>query len=488
MALMFPRVARNFAKNGYYPTDEQTLERILALLTPPETGDVNVIDPCAGEGVAIAEVKHHFGKDNTCAYAVEYDRERATHAQTITDHCLRSDLMDTMITRQAFGLLWLNPPYGDMASDSTGVTAYQGTGRKRLEKLFYQRTLPLLQYDGTLVFILPGYVLDMELANWLTNHFTDLAVFEGVDKTFKQVVIMGRRVRTKETQQDGDRRAFRDRLVDIGASRLQADELPQVGDAVISYAAPRANKDVDQFFRISMDAEQMQEEIASNVGCWADFTHVFASTDKLAQRQPARPLSDWHLALSLAAGAISGVIQSPKTGRTLVVKGDTHKAKTRRTEFREDDEGNLIETITDTDVFVPVIKAWDMTEGTELFGQILSISDKPAQAQVADTSPLFDAGRVVCTQGVDHIIQRGFLDVHQLLKRHTSGDWGDISQEDWDLNDQSLNPKPEADGECYPGRLFSSYDVDDTFSGESKIWIITEWDRSYTTVLLPSEY
>ena len=226
MALMFPRVARNFAKNGYYPTDEQTLERILALITSPETGEVNVIDPCAGEGVAIAEVKHHLGKDNTCAYAVEYDHERATHARTITDHCLRSDLMDTMITRQAFGLLWLNPPYGDMASDTTGIAAYQGTGRKRLEKLFYQRTLPLLQYDGTLVFILPGYVLDMELANWLTNHFTDLAVFEGVDKTFKQVVILGRRVRTKETQQDGDRRAFRDRLVDIGASRLQADELP----------------------------------------------------------------------------------------------------------------------------------------------------------------------------------------------------------------------------------------------------------------------
>ena len=483
MALMFPRVARNFAKNGYYPTDEQTLERILALITSPATGKVNVIDPCAGEGVAIAEVKHHLGKDNTCAYAVEYDHERATHAKTITDHCLRSDLMDTMITRQAFGLLWLNPPYGDMASDTTGIAAYQGTGRKRLEKLFYQRTLPLLQYDGTLVFILPGYVLDMELANWLTNHFTDLAVFEGVDKTFKQVVILGRRVRTKETQQDGDRRAFRDRLVDIGASRLQADELPPVGDAVMSYVVPRANKDVGQFFRISMDVEQMQEEIARNEGCWADFNHVFASTDKLAQRQPARPLSDWHLALSLAAGAISGVIHSPKTGRTLVVKGDTYKAKTRRTEFREDDEGNLIETITDTDVFVPAIKAWDMTLGSELFGQILSISDKPAE-----NKPLFELGQVVATQGVDHIVRRGFLDLQPLLNRHLSGDWGEIAPEDWKLNDDSLNPEPEANGERYPGRLFSSYDVDDTFSGESKIWIITEWDRSVTTILLPSEY
>ena len=483
MALMFPRVARNFAKNGYYPTDEQTLERILALLTAPENGSVNVIDPCAGEGVAIAEVKHHLGKDSTAAYAVEYDHERATHAQTITDHCLRSDLMDTMITRQAYGLLWLNPPYGDLASDATGIAAYQGTGRKRLEKLFYQRTLPLLQYDGTLVFILPGYVLDMELANWLTNHFTDLAVFEAVDKTFKQVVILGRRVRTKETQQDGDRRAFRDRLVDIGASRLHADELPAVGDAVISFAIPRANKDVDQFFRVTMDTEQMQEEIASNEGCWADFNNVFANNDKLAQRQPARPLSDWHLALSLAAGAISGVIHSPKTGRTLVVSGSTHKEKKRTNEFREDDDGNLVETITDTDVFVPTIKAWDMTQGSELFGQVLSISDKPAE-----TTPLFELGRVTCTPGVDHIIRNGYLDIDPLLRRHSRGDWGEMDPEDWKQNDQSLNPMPAADGESYPGRLFSSYDVDDTHSGENRIWIITEWDRSHTTVMLPSEY
>jgi hypothetical protein len=124
-----------------------------------------------------------------------------------------------------------------------------------------------------------------------------------------------------------------------------------------------------------------------------------------------------------------------------------------------------------------------MTLGSELFGQILSISDKPAE-----NKPLFELGRVVATQGVDHIVRRGFLDLQPLLNRHLSGDWGEIAPEDWKLNDDSLNPEPDANGESYPGRLFSSYDVDDTFSGESKIWIITEWDRSVTTILLPSEY
>jgi len=61
MALMFPRLARNFAKNGYYPTDEPTLERALNALMPSDpafNGPMCILDPCAGEGVAIAEAAH----------------------------------------------------------------------------------------------------------------------------------------------------------------------------------------------------------------------------------------------------------------------------------------------------------------------------------------------------------------------------------------------------------------------------------------------
>jgi hypothetical protein len=58
--------------------------------------------------------------------------------------------------------------------------------------------------------------------------------------------------------------------------------------------------------------------------------------------------------------------------------------------------------------------------------------------------------------------------------RHRSGDWGDVCDEDKKLNDEAV------DGE---GRILSAYTVD----GE-KVWVITEWDRSVTTVLFPSEY
>ena len=74
-----------------------------------------------------------------------------------------------------------------------GNIGYQGQGRARLEKLFYQRALPLLQYGGVLIFIVPSYVLDAELVGWLTRHFADLRIYRAVETQFKQVVIFGRR-------------------------------------------------------------------------------------------------------------------------------------------------------------------------------------------------------------------------------------------------------------------------------------------------------
>ena len=66
-------------------------------------------------------------------------------------------------------------------------------------------------------------------------------------------------------------------------------------------------------------------------------------------------------------------------------------------------------------------------------------------------------------------------DVTQAIQRHAIGDWGDVDAEDRAANDRAIQ---EGD------RLLSVYY---TVSG-IKFWIITEWDRSVTTVLLPEDY
>ena len=88
-------------------------------------------------------------------------------------------------------------------------------------------------------------------------------------------------------------------------------------------------------------------------------------------------------------------------------------------------------------------------------------------------NPPFPLGRVVATPAALKLVPPEVL--LQWLHRHQTGDWGAVGPQDWAANDRTLT-----DGD----RLLSSYLTD----GGTKVWIITEWDRSATTVLLPEEY
>lgn len=57
MALIFSRLAHNFVKAGYFPTDEVTLERIGQMLRLAPAGNVRMLDPCCGEGTALADTR-----------------------------------------------------------------------------------------------------------------------------------------------------------------------------------------------------------------------------------------------------------------------------------------------------------------------------------------------------------------------------------------------------------------------------------------------
>lgn len=87
----------------------------------------------------------------------------------------------------------------------------------------------------------------------------------------------------------------------------------------------------------------------------------------------------------------------------------------------------------------------------------------------------FPLGQTLVTAGVNALVEAGKIAPFELLQRHQSGDWGDLG-----LADQRSNEYALRDG----GRLLSSYTQEDN----TQVWIISEADRSSTTVLLPSEY
>ena len=86
----------------------------------------------------------------------------------------------------------------------------------------------------------------------------------------------------------------------------------------------------------------------------------------------------------------------------------------------------------------------------------------------------FPLGRVVATPGALKVLVEAGEDPLSLLSRHCSGDWGELDHQDRRENELSLK-------NGY--RILSSYPV-----GGEKVWIITEADRSVTTILLPEEY
>lgn len=85
----------------------------------------------------------------------------------------------------------------------------------------------------------------------------------------------------------------------------------------------------------------------------------------------------------------------------------------------------------------------------------------------------FPFGQVVATRGALATLTQE--DVESALKKHAAGEWGELCDEDRQANDDALK---------HGARLLSAYR---STQGE-KFWVITEWDRSATTVLLPEEY
>lgn len=90
-------------------------------------------------------------------------------------------------------------------------------------------------------------------------------------------------------------------------------------------------------------------------------------------------------------------------------------------------------------------------------------------------SSRFPLGRTVCTQGALEALSRTGETPLPYLVRHAGGDWGDLDQDDKAENEAAIT-----DGL----RILSAYRLAD----HTRIWIITEADRSATTILLPEEY
>lgn len=364
--LMHPRTANNHRDHGYFPTDNATLEAVAARLDIADGGAIRIFDPCCGEGLALAFLAEHL---ETCGtecqtYGIELDNGRAESASGRLKHVICADIENCTMQASGVGLLFLNPPYGFTAKDQL---SNQRT--KRLEEIFFAKTFGTLQAGGVLVLIVPETALTEHLTYEITTCCTDVRIFKAAVDTYRQYVVMG--VRPKNKSSIGKKQADMQQclLMDFASAPAAA-----VSDG-FRYRIPAVPGKTFRPTSFVLEQDVLARELAQQYSrtLWPHFGQYFGSTaTAVTKRPPLCALSQWHSALALAAGQVSGIVTAAD-GRKMLVKGSTYKTKVETRSEEYDSKDRLIVTLTSTDRFVPAIRAVNLTAGSPDYGKVLVI-------------------------------------------------------------------------------------------------------------------
>lgn len=281
----------NSVRLGYYPTDPAHVAYIRRALVFPEGKTVNLLDPCCGEGKAL----HQLGDGgNAVTYGAELDDSRAEAAQEQLDHVAMGSYYFSRISRSAFHLLFLNPPY------------LQLYGGARSEKRF------------------------------LAAHFDSLMAYRFCEeefRKFRQIAVLG----VRKPRAENPRMA---RLLELAS--LSPDKLPTLDQIPLgSYPLPDAEKAVPLFQGARFNVRELADQMR-RMGSMLPRQSTLDGREK----RPPLPLTIGQIGLVGGSGLINGLIECDAPH---VLKGRVVKAVRRRTgEQYDETDGTTTTEIVET--------------------------------------------------------------------------------------------------------------------------------------------
>lgn len=318
----------NNVRLGYYPTDSAHVAYLKRALRFPDGKQVNLLDPCCGEGNAL----HLLGEgESAVTYGAELDDSRAEAAQEQLDHVAMGSYYYARISRSAFHLLFLNPPY------------LQLYGGARSEKRFLGESYDHLMMGGVLVYIIPYYRLTEDVCSFLTAHFDRIMAYRFCEeefRKFRQIAVLGMR----KPRAENPRMA---RLLELAS--LSPDKLPTLDQIPPGrYPLPDAEKAVSLFQGARFNVRELQEQMR-RMGSMLPKQSALDGQEK----RPPLPLTIGQIGLVGGSGLINGLIECETPH---VLKGRVIKSKQRRTgDSYEDEYGSttteIIETTSNKMVF-----------------------------------------------------------------------------------------------------------------------------------------
>jgi hypothetical protein len=282
-------------KLGFYPAPLEAIDMIAQKVTADP--QAVIVDPCAGEGEAVAALADRLGLDHSriVASELEVNRSEALAARLPTARVSKAtDFQSSYVPRDLATVVYLNPPF-DSEIGHLG---------SRCEETFLARATNMLAPDGVLVFILPEHRLPavrLFLHNWY--HSCNKLLFPKDARRFSEVAVLA--VKRKKALADRN----------YPYNFLDAAYIP-----AFYHAGAGRLFDIEKRGYTDQELERLMkiDPLLSEAGC--------SSVSQLEKIRPPLTLGLGHVALLLAAGHLNGRVA--KAGEPPhVVRGTSRKVE-----------------------------------------------------------------------------------------------------------------------------------------------------------------
>ncbi|MBZ0315293.1 MAG: DUF6094 domain-containing protein [Anaerolineae bacterium] len=343
-----PRLT-SIEKGGFYAFNPAYLPHVAALFAPATQGG-RLLDPCAGEGVAL---KHLAASWHLTPYANELDTERAAAcvAKFGAVQAVQGDLFQLRTSTSGFLMAWVNPPYTwDMGSDE-----------KRRELSFLKHTFKWVQTGGFVAWVVYAHHVTAEAAAVLAKNCSQVDIWEVPELhlgEYRQVVVIGR-----IGQANHEPAAFAQKILQSVQVPSQLEIMPEPR---YQFPAPHPNPRFLFAPKILTPELMLAALQTGSVHQTAQFQNLLEPPPPLDDIRPIVQPRGMQIGLVLAAGMFNGLIlEHGELGRTAVRSTIRTVEELREApeEVNEDDP-----TVTEREVYRtrPVVTITLLTERGEM--------------------------------------------------------------------------------------------------------------------------
>ena len=312
---------------GFFACPPEAIADALRFLPDPGC-ETHVLDPCAGDGRAVRQLASGLGIPEERVWCVELDAGRGDEIREwmpAANVLAPASFHHTKISREAFGLVYSNPPFDDSMDGG------------RVELRFFASIPPLLVPGGVCLFVCPEAVAQRyDFRKAWAMYFEDVSCwpFPAGHRKFNEVFILGRK------------RADRD--MDPYVTHFR-QRIPKADMVVPISPGPRV------FERTALTEPELVAALEAS-----PLLRFLRPLDALRIARPPLALSVGHLALLLSSGQLDGLV-CPPGGPRHVVRGTARKHEELTEETTEEDKNGVKTTKVYTERIRLLVRAVDET-------------------------------------------------------------------------------------------------------------------------------